>query len=278
MDNTAQVDYWNGPAGERWATDADQLDEMLAPFVEPVLVAADIQSGHRVLDVGCGSGALSRAALETGSHAVTGVDVSAPMLSLARMRTAPGDRVSFIEADASAWTADHPFDRLISRFGVMFFDAPETAFVNLLNQVVPGGKLAFACWQPLHLNEWASAPMSAALPLLKQPPPPPEPGAPGPFAFEDANKTTAMLSRAGWKEAAATSWTGNIAVPGGDIRGTAEFMTKIGPMARLIKEQGIAPGRVLDRLVERLESHADANGRVHMPAAVWIITAERGAG
>ena len=51
MDNTDQIDYWNGPAGEKWVAEADQLDSMLSAFIEPVLDAGDVAAGRRVLDL-----------------------------------------------------------------------------------------------------------------------------------------------------------------------------------------------------------------------------------
>ena len=77
--NADQIEYWNGKAGENWAAQADRLDAMLSPYIDIVLSAAQIASGQRVLDVGCGSGALSRAALAAGAGHVTGVDVSGPL-------------------------------------------------------------------------------------------------------------------------------------------------------------------------------------------------------
>ena len=59
MSNKDQIDYWNGPGGEKWVTHADRLDGLLAPFAEAVLDQAQLQSGESVLDIGCGAGALS---------------------------------------------------------------------------------------------------------------------------------------------------------------------------------------------------------------------------
>ena len=205
MSNAQQKEYWNGEAGNNWALGAETLDSMLHPFLALVLEASGITSGDRVLDVGCGSGALSLAAIDAGARHVTGVDISAPMLSVAHSRAqsqpAPPE---FLETDASTWTAETPFDRVISRFGVMFFDDPVAAFSNLHRQTEPQGTLAFSCWQAAPLNEWAMAPMKAVLPLLSEPPTPPEPGAPGPFAFADPDRTRSILADAGWTKVSVT--------------------------------------------------------------------------
>ncbi|MEQ9316921.1 MAG: class I SAM-dependent methyltransferase [Henriciella sp.] len=273
-DNSAQIDYWNGKAGERWTTEAERLDGMLSPFLGPVLSAAGGVSGKRVLDVGCGAGSLSLAALDAGAAHVTGVDVSAPMLALARMRAGGAAATEFIEADASEWSNDTQYDRLVSRFGVMFFADPAAAFANLRKAMRPGGRLAFACWQPLKNNDWAAAPLKAAMPLLDQPPPRPEPGSPGPFAFEDADRTVGLLARGGWKNANATPWTGQLTMPGSSIEETARFMTEMGPAARLIAEHEIDAEQVFGGLVGMLKGFASPDGRVSLPAAAWIVTAE----
>ena len=273
MDNSAQVEYWNGKAGERWVEEAAQLDRMLSPFIQAVIDAADIGSGECVLDVGCGGGALSLAALEAGAGHVTGLDVSAPLLGLARQRAAGRTDAEFIEADASEWAAEAAYDRLVSRFGVMFFEEPEAAFRNLHEQIKPGGRLAFACWQPLSLNEWAMFPLRVVMPLLDEAPQPPEPGAPGPFAFEDADRTLSMLSKAGWQTPRAESWTGQMTLPGSSVQETAQFMMKIGPTARLVAEQDLDSELVHQQLEAALTEQADDTGQVQLPAAVWIVTA-----
>ena len=56
--NADQIAYWNGDAGKRWVDQQARLDAMLAPIGEAVLAAAAAKPGERVLDVGCGDGAL----------------------------------------------------------------------------------------------------------------------------------------------------------------------------------------------------------------------------
>ena len=63
--------------------------------------------------------------LEGGAE-VTGVDVSGPMLAVAAKRT--HGRATLIQADASVWNGDAPFDLAVSQFGLMFFADPDAAF------------------------------------------------------------------------------------------------------------------------------------------------------
>ena len=86
-----------------------------------------------------------------------GVDLSAPMIKLARRLAAGQDigNVSFEQADAQI----HPFpagsfDVAISRTGTMFFGDPAAAFTNIGRALRPGGRLVMLAWQGPGPNEW----------------------------------------------------------------------------------------------------------------------------
>lgn len=273
MDNSAQIDYWNGPAGQKWVRDADRLDRMLRPFLDAVIGAGKPGAGEIVTDIGCGGGALSLEVAGKGAIA-TGVDVSEPLIGVARRRaadSAPGTR--FVVADAADWTPETAADLIVSRFGVMFFADPVRAFANIRKGAAPGGRLAFACWRPLAENEWALAPIIAAMPFLREPPQPPEPGAPGPFAFARRDHIDRILTEAGWKTVRISPWDGQIELPGASAPETAGFMLEIGPLSRTIAEQGLDPARIKDALVARVQGIADTRGRTWLKAAAWIVEA-----
>jgi SAM-dependent methyltransferase len=273
MDNTAQIDYWNGVAGDKWVRDADRLDRMLQPFAEAVLAAAKPVAGERIIDIGCGAGALSFAALDAGAL-TTGVDVSEPLIAIARRRAEQrAPTAQFVVADASAWVPEKKADVVVSRFGVMFFADPAAAFANIRNGTQPGGRLAFACWRPLAENDWALMPIIVALPFLKTPPMPPQPGTPGPFAFGSRDDVTGILAQAGWTNIQITPWDGTIELPGDNADDTADFMLEIGPLSRAIAEQGVDPVQVKDALVAKVRSLTGVEGRTHLKAAVWIVEA-----
>ena len=273
MDNTAQIDYWNGAAGEKWVRDADRLDRMLKPFSEAVLTAVKPVAGERIIDIGCGAGALSFAASNAGAL-TTGVDVSEPLIAIARRRAeqrAPS--AQFVVADASAWAPEKKADVVVSRFGVMFFADPAAAFANIRSGMRPGGRLAFACWRPLAENDWALMPIMVALPFLKAPPTPPPPGTPGPFAFGSRDDVAGILTQAGWTNVRITPWDGTIELPGENAEDTADFMLEIGPLSRAMAEQDVDPAKVKDALVARVRSLTGDEGRTHLKAAVWIVEA-----
>ena len=273
MDNSDQIDFWNGENGEKWVENADLLDAMLAPFADAVLAAAALQPTEHVLDIGCGAGVLTlqAAAAVAPTGRATGIDVSQPLINLARQRA--GNSADFHLQDASAFRPDQPADVIISRFGVMFFADPVAAFSSLRAAVKPGGRLAFACWQSLAENDWANAPLQAALPFLKEPPTPPPPGTPGPFAFADKGHILEILSAAGWQDTGVADWRGKLTLPGKTPADAARFMTKIGPVSRLLQMQDIDLAPLEAALRERLEQDQDETGRVALNAAAWIVTA-----
>lgn len=277
MNNEAQIDYWNGPAGQKWVDQSNRLDAMLAPFADAALEAASIEQGERALDIGCGAGALTlRAADLAGGTASLGVDVSEPLLKLAKRRASDtGSSARFERADASVFTTGQAFDLMISRFGVMFFEDPAAAFANIRQQIRVDGRMAFMCWQKLQLNDWAFAPLQAALPLLKEAPPQPDPHAPGPFAFADKDRLSDVLTSAGWKSVAIEPFETPVTLPGDDVEASAAFMLKLGPLSRLIAAQDIDPGPIEDALKKRLIEEVGADGQVRMKSACWRVTATR---
>ncbi len=86
--NVSQFEAWNGDSGQRWVAGADERDRILAPVADVLLAVAAPTPGTRVLDVGCGCGATTlMAATQVGdTGSVTGIDLSAPMLDVARRR------------------------------------------------------------------------------------------------------------------------------------------------------------------------------------------------
>jgi predicted TPR repeat methyltransferase len=117
------------------------LRRRVHPVHRRVLNAADLGTARRVLDVGCGTGTLLEAAVSAGAAAV-GVDISSAMVDAARRRVPAATVVT-----ADAQTADllaaapgAPFDRVVSRFGVMFFVDPETAFANIRSATASGAR------------------------------------------------------------------------------------------------------------------------------------------
>jgi SAM-dependent methyltransferase len=277
--NAEQIEAWNGAAGAKWVRYQNRLDRMLAPFGAAVVEAAAIKPGERILDVGCGCGAttLEAASLAGPTGRALGIDISLPMVTRARERSAErGLSTAFSVADASLHDFEPgSFDLLLSRFGVMFFDAPAEAFANLHKALARNGRLAFVCWRTMSENPWLSVPLRAAMPLL---PPfdPPAPGTPGPFAFADNARVAAILTQAGFRDVGLTPFDADIVLgaPQGDaVEDALEQTLEIGPLARLLANlSDDLRARIADTVRAELARHRTAAG-VTLPGATWIVTA-----
>ena len=273
---------WADEASRRWLAHAERLEAMLQPVDGLLLPAARLEPGAVVLDVGCGRGVTTRAAATAvgpDGH-VTGVDISEATIAEARATHRPlgSAPVSWVAADA----ASHPFppahhDRVVSRFGVMFFDDPVAGFANLRHTTRPGGLLAVAVWQPRDASEFQSLAVDVAVRVaadhgvrLR-----PEPPDAGPFAYGSAPYVTGVLHKAGWAEVAVAPAELDLYLggPGSTPEQAVEMGRGCGPLGMLLND---APPDVGDAvaatLTDELAERWDGVG-VPLRAAIAIVTA-----
>lgn len=277
-DNAKQIEDWNGVAGEHWAAEQENTDRLIRAFGEAALRAAAAKPGERVLDVGCGCGdtALELAGAVGARGSVLGLDVSAPMLAVARRRAAGMANVTFLEGDAAKAELPGPFNLLYSRFGVMFFDDPVGAFSHMQKAMAPGGRLAFACWQMAKDNPWAMIPARAARQAIATDMPPADPNAPGPFAFGDRARLTGILETAGFREVAAEPFEAPMYL-GSSARSAAEGATRIGPASRMAREAGKEKlPAIIDAIEAALSPVAAADGSISLPGWIWVVNGKAG--
>ncbi|MES2034180.1 MAG: class I SAM-dependent methyltransferase [Pseudomonadota bacterium] len=270
--NAAQIAYWNAQAGETWAEQQDKLDRQLEPLGEAAMAALAPTPGEQLIDIGCGAGqtTLALAGRVRLEGAVLGVDISVPLLRVARRRSEGLANVSFLEADAQTWPFD-PVDAIFSRFGVMFFADPPAAFANIHKALKPGGRLAFVCWRPLAENEWMQLPMRAALSRASVAPPAPgDPLAPGPFAFADPDRVRDILGGAGFWDVQITPQ--DFMIGGNPLDESVALAMKVGPLGALLRENPGQREAVIDAVRDAMAKHEGADG-VRLPGAVWIVTA-----
>ena len=208
--------------------------------------------------------------------ATLGLDLSGPMLARARADAEAAGLANavFLQGDAQV----HPleparFDTVISRFGVMFFADPVAAFANIRSATRPGGRLVFACWQPLAANQWLLVPGAALAEHVRPPDPAPADG-PGMFAFADPDRLRPILATAGWRDVEITSEHASILVGGGgSVDDAVEFLrTATQGRTMLAGADPATADRALASVRAALTPHADADG-VHLDAAVWLVQA-----
>ncbi|HTR55032.1 MAG TPA: class I SAM-dependent methyltransferase [Kofleriaceae bacterium] len=267
--NADMIEYWNGDGAKRWIAARDRMDRSMAAIHDALIAFAEPRRGERVLDVGCGCGTTTIELARRTGVVATGIDVSAPMVAVARERA--GKAASFVVADASSHAFEPAFQLVFSRFGVMFFADPVAAFANIRRAVKPDGRIAFACWRALEHNAWAGVPLAAARPLLPAMPPP-DPLAPGPFAFADGERVCRILAGAGFQDASVAAHASSMWL-GDTLESAVDEVLSIGPLARAAGELPEATrAQIRERVRAALEPYVAPDG-VALPAAVWLAGA-----
>ena len=279
MANEEQQQAW-AAQGIDWVDNAAIFEAVLAPFADVVMQAAGITTGQRVLDIGCGSGTLLQRTAALGAVPF-GVDISEPMTDAARRRV-PEATVTLGDAqtmDLRAVAGGASFDRVISRFGVMFFDDPVAAFTNIRGAAAPGSSVAFVCWREGD-NPMFTAGIDVLAAKLDSPPAALDPSAPGPLAFGNPDRVRAILTEAGWNDVALEAFDGvcNFGIGGSD--GVEERLALIlanrtGQQARAELEAKLGAdgwAGVVEELRDELRRQR-VDGVVQFPGRTWVVTA-----
>jgi SAM-dependent methyltransferase len=122
------------------APDDDLVARSLLALVGPV-------SGQRVLDLACGEGRIARVLAGQG-NAVVGVDLSAPMLDVARAVAGPAIRYVHADVSTTDWWDGEPFDGAVSSMALMDIDDLDGAVATAAATVRPGGWFAWSINHP----------------------------------------------------------------------------------------------------------------------------------
>jgi ubiquinone/menaquinone biosynthesis C-methylase UbiE len=278
MDNThatndEQATLWNGASGRAWVDTQELLDQTFLPF-EPLLAeAVSAEPGGRVLDVGCGAGAITLAlARRLGARGrCVGVDISEPLIAAARARAEREHTpATFLAADAQRHAFEPAsFDAVVSRFGVMFFDDSVEAFANLRRAARDGAVLRFVAWRSAAENPFMTTAEHAAAPFLPNLPAR-RADAPGQFAFADRRRIERILEQSGWAESDVEPIDVPCAFPETEL---VRYFTRLGPVGRVLHDVD-EPTR--HRLIEQVRAAFDPyvhGGTVRFDAACWRVGA-----
>jgi SAM-dependent methyltransferase len=279
--NAEQAEFWNAGPGQAWVRRQSDMDTLWAGVADLLIDLAAPQPGERVLDIGCGAGATTfRTADAVGPEGhVHGYDISEPLASHAekRRRAMGVGHARFTVADAQG----HPFDPGaydlgLSRFGVMFFDDPAAAFLNIAAAIRAGGRLVFAAWDGPEVNPFFDLPQRIATERLRLDPAPTPDHAPGPMAFRDIGRVVGLLHDAGFEGAQGDSVAVDLHHPGG-IEALRRILSDVGPLSRILRDSGAdetGQQDVLDAVAEAFRAFDGPDG-IRIPARVNYFTAGR---
>jgi SAM-dependent methyltransferase len=161
--------------------------------IEPILDAARVGVGTRVLDLATGPGYVAAAAARRGARPL-GIDISAPMLALAT-RLHPS--LEFAAADAEALPfADASFEAVVAAFLFLHLARPERAMDEVARVLAPGGWAAATVWGPQDRAQLFGL-ITEALQAAGAPVPADLPAGPAFFRFANVAEFSGLLSGAG---------------------------------------------------------------------------------
>jgi ubiquinone/menaquinone biosynthesis C-methylase UbiE len=287
--NAAQAQRWNGESGRYWIAHRERHLSGHRYLLPHLFGAAAISPGERVLDVGCGCGATTLAAAQAArgtagsgpsarssggsqSGSAVGLDLSGPMLDVARRLAAQAGAANtgFVQGDAQVCPLRREScDVMISSFGVMFFDDPAAAFARMATALRRRGRLAFLCWQHDMHNELFAIPLRAFGAHTRLPGP-----AVGEL-FTDPRWVAELLSGTGWEgiqidAVSEPAWMGSDVA---DVMGYVRGMPTIRNLAASLGNEALTE-RVLAVIAEQYAARQRPDG-VWVRAAAWLVTAHR---
>lgn len=274
---------WKGNAGQLWVDNQARMDYHLKEVGDATMKAANPKKGETVLDVGCGAGTttFALADLVGPSGKVIGVDISEALIKYACERNQPPrENVSFKLADANEPVfPENQFDLLFSRFGVMFFDDPQSAFTNLRRTLKPNGRLVFVCWRDPQESEVVQIPKNAVKDIIKLPQRMNSPNEPGQFALANRDDIHALLSGAKFSKIDIKPVELDFPYASGANReetldDAVFFSTLMGPIARLAKQQNV-DSSILKAALRKGFSQCPGETELRLGGAVWIVQAHK---
>jgi SAM-dependent methyltransferase len=278
--NAVQRRYWNTVAGPRWVATPEFRERRNQESLALLLGRLGIIGGESVLEIGCGTGALTLplAAAVGERGRVVAVDIAEQMLGVARQRIAERSlhNVNLLLGDAQVFQFElAAFDLATSRMGVMFFADPTAAFRNIGGALKREGRLVFACRASLQENRHWLISYEIALRHLG-PPAPVSLREPGPLAFGDPDYIRRILATAGFAEI--TVERAHPTIIGGSPEEEARQALMMGPTARLIEEKkpSEATRQTIAREIEAAVAAEAGSGSIRLPGTIFLVAARRG--
>lgn len=273
-DAALDADAFNAFEAAGWQRQAAGYDEFFgaitARLVEPLLDAAEVGHGARLLDVASGPGYVAAKAAERGAS-VVGVDIAEAMISLAR-RLHP--QLEFRSGDAEALPfPDGSFDAVVGNFVMLHLGRPEQAAAEFARVLAPGGRLALTVWDVPERARFLGV-LVEAVAAAGASPPQDIPVGPPIFRFSDDEEFARLLRSQHLEdiEVRTIAFTHHASSPdalwrgllGGTVRVSALVLSQPSEMQRQIRA-------AFDRIVQQYA----VGGRLELPVSVKLASARK---
>ena len=276
--NDDQYEFWNKGIGQKWVKEDDAINERFTILTKEFFLRSNIKKNDRVLDIGCGGGITSfEASKIVGKYGyVLGADISEILLDLAKKNFSSIKNLEFKYCDVQNYNfKKNIFSKVISRFGVMFFENPIVAFKNIYNSIQDGGSLHFVCWTNVMENEFFTAAANIIIKHLNKEFPKVT-RSPGPFAFSEEKYIKQILDSSGFKnikvDKVYTSLSTN-----DDAAKDGELLFKIGLAGRLLSEENLSEeelSNIKDKIIA-MSKNRQVDGKISYRACLNFVSATK---
>jgi enediyne biosynthesis protein CalE5 len=193
-------DDWQSVA-QGWRRWEPMFQSFSWPLALRMAAVAEVGSGQRVLDVGCGIGDPTlQVAVLVGPHGrVLGLDIAEGMIAIARERAAALglSHAEFRVDDVTTAALPAEFDVVLGRWSLIYLEDVPRVLERLRGALVPGGRIAVTAWAPPDVNPWFTVPQEAMARV--RPVPVQDPDVPGVFHLSTDGALARALVSAGFQ-------------------------------------------------------------------------------
>ena len=276
--NDDQHEFWNKGIGQKWVKEDNSMNERFTILTKEFFKRAKIEKGDKVLDIGCGGGITSfeTSKILGNDGYVLGADISKILLDLAVKNYSNIKNLEFKYCDVQNYEFEkNSFSKVISRFGVMFFENPIKAFQNINNAIQDGGSLHFVCWTNVMENEFFTAAaniiikhLDRGFPELTR--------APGPFAFSEKKYVKQILNAAGFENIKVEKVYTLIST-NDSAEKDGNLLFNIGLAGRLLSEENLSEAelaKIKEKIIE-MSQNRKFDGIINYKACLNFVSATK---
>ena len=274
--NDEQHEFWNKGIGQKWVKEDDAINERFTILTKEFFSRANIKKNDKVLDIGCGGGITSFEASKLAGRDgyVLGADISEILLNLAKKNFSNIKNLEFKYCDVQNYNFEKNFfNKVISRFGVMFFKNPILAFKNIYNSIQDDGSLHFVCWTSVLENEFFTAAANIIIKHLNREFPKVT-RAPGPFAFSETKYVKQILNASGFEDIKVNKVYTSLST-NDDAEKDGELLFNIGLAGKILSEENLSEqelANIKDKIIE-MSQNRRVNGKITYKACLNFVSA-----